>query len=313
MGNIEKVVDRLSCWEEPISFQTPVEKTADIEAYLDFYGFDLKDIDLHFGKVDINETKIMAQIYVPRKSKGNIFLLHGYLDHVGTLKNVIKNLTKNHYTVISYDLQGHGLSGGDSASVADFSDYVKTLEKLISIAKNEMAEPFYIIGHSTGGAIAINYVLKNHDHHFKKVLLIAPLVRSNHWNLTKLGFHLMEPIPFLDDIRRKFRENSSDTAYISFMKNDPLQPAAIPLQWIDALMNWNKEIQTYSPTNTSACVIQGDKDKTVDWKHNLAFINEKFTQLEEHHIKNGRHALLNEKKEIRENVYARILRFLESN
>jgi alpha-beta hydrolase superfamily lysophospholipase len=311
MSSINTVLDCLSRWEKPLSFHTQVEKTADIKAYLDYYDFNLEGVDFHFGKVDIDGTKIMVQIFSPQKSKGTVFLLHGYLDHVGSLKNMIHYLIKHHYNVISYDLQGHGLSEGESASVDDFSDYVLTLEKLMKIAKEEMSSPFYIIGHSTGGAIAINYVLKHRDHHFNKLVLVAPLIRSNHWYWTKLGFYLAKPFPFIDDISRNFRENSSDQKYLAFTKKDPLQPKAVPLSWVKALINWNEELQSYSPTNFDTCVIQGNKDKTVDWEFNLAFIKEKFRHLQVSQIKNGRHALFNEKKEIREEVFTKIHQFLK--
>ncbi|WP_257350981.1 alpha/beta hydrolase [Pseudalkalibacillus decolorationis] len=254
----------------------------------------------------------MVQIYSPKESKGTVFLLHGYLDHVGSLRNMIQYLNTLNYTVISYDSQGHGLSEGESASVDDFSDYVFTLEQLVQRARDEMSAPFYVIGHSTGGAIAINYVLKHRNHHFNKIVLVAPLIRSNHWYLTKLGFYLARPFPFLDDIHRNFRENSSNKKYLTFTKKDPLQPNAIPLEWLESLIEWNVKIQTYSPTNADTCIIQGNKDKTVDWKYNLAFIKEKFHLLQVFHIKNGRHALFNEKKQIQEEVFAKIRQFIHS-
>jgi alpha-beta hydrolase superfamily lysophospholipase len=309
---MEKVLERLSRWEKPLNFHIPVEITPDLKAYLDYYGFNLEEVDYHFGKVDIDHTKIIVQIFSPKKRKGTVFLLHGYLDHVGSLQNMIQFLVQQHYCVISYDLQGHGLSGGKSASVNKFSDYVFVLEKLMQRAREEMSSPFYIIGHSTGGAIAINYVLKKRDHHFNKMVLVAPLIRSSYWNLTKIGFYLAKPFPFFDDISRNFRQNSSNSTYLAFTKNDPLQPKAIPLNWVEALFTWNKKIQNFSPTDTNTCLIQGEKDKTVAWEHNLAFIKEKFPCLEVVPVKNGRHALFNEKKQIRDEVFGKIHQFLDS-
>jgi alpha-beta hydrolase superfamily lysophospholipase len=305
------VLERLSDWKKPLSFHISVKKTPDIKAYLDYYGFNLENIDFHFGKVEINGTKIMVQIFSPRESIGTVFLLHGYLDHVGSLQNMIQYLTKHNYSVVSYDLQGHGLSGGEPASVDDFANYVLTLEKLIQRARDEMADPFYVIGHSTGGAIAINYVLKHRDHHFRKLVLVAPLVRSNYWYWTKLGYYLAKPFPFIDDIARKFRKNSSDQKYLAFTKKDPLQPKVLPLNWVGALINWNEEIHTYNPTNTDTCIIQGNKDETIDWKYNLAFVKKKFRSLQTFQISNGRHALFNEKEQIQEEVFVSIHQFLK--
>ncbi|TCP28914.1 alpha-beta hydrolase superfamily lysophospholipase [Scopulibacillus darangshiensis] len=310
--DIRKVLDRLANWDQPINFHQPVEMTPDITAYLNYYGFNIDNIDFHFGKIDIDETKIMVQIFSPKQNKGTVFLLHGYLDHVGYLNHIIQYLNDHHYNVISYDLQGHGLSEGEKASVDAFSDYVLTLEKLMRKTKKEMPLPMYIIGHSTGGAIAINYALKHNDHHFEKLVLAAPLIRSNYWYLSKLGFYLMKPFPFIDDIRRNFRENSSNEKYLTFSKKDPLQSKTIPLEWLGALINWNEKIKTYPPTDIQTCIIQGDKDETVEWKYNLEFVKKKFHHLEVCHIENGRHQLFNEKKSIREKVFTNITKFFNN-
>ncbi|UOR13169.1 alpha/beta hydrolase [Halobacillus amylolyticus] len=225
---IENVLERLSDWDQKLNFHKPVKKTPDIKAYLNYYGFDLQNVDLHFGKIEIDGKEIFVQLFKTIKSQGTVFLLHGYLEHVGYLNHIIQFLNKHQYSVISYDLQGHGLSNGKTASVEHFSEYVLTMEKLMRKAKEEMPGPFYVIGHSTGAAIVINFVLKHKHDHFDKIILVAPLIRSNHWYLTKLSFYLTRIFPFIEGIKRRFRENSSNHKYLKFTRKDPLQPEAIP-------------------------------------------------------------------------------------
>ncbi|MFD2924710.1 alpha/beta hydrolase [Halobacillus naozhouensis] len=308
--DIRNVLERLSSWNQRIDFDHPIEKTEDIQVYLDYYGFDLEKVDFHFGKMEIDEKEIAVQIFNPRRSKATVFLLHGYLEHVGYLGNIIQFLNDHHYRVVSYDLQGHGLSEGEAASIDHFSTYVLTLEKLMKKARDEMSGPFYVIGHSTGGAIAVNYLLKHHDHNFDKAILVAPLVRSNHWCLTKLGFYLSKLFPYIKRIDRRFRENSSNQNYLKFIQKDPLQSETIPIEWLSALINWNKNIQTYRATDMETCVLQGTKDETVAWKYNLRFVMEKFLHLKIVYIEDGKHSLFNESKHIRELVFANIHQFL---
>ena len=310
---IQKVLERLAKSDQKINFHTPVEVTPDLQAYLNYYGFQLEKVDYYFGKIEIDGTKIMVQMFSPEPSIGTVILLHGYLDHVGILKNIIQHLNHHQYRVISYDLQGHGLSEGEKASVNSFSDYLVTLEKLMKKARNEIPGPFYGIGHSTGGAILINYVLKQEESHFDKVILIAPLIRSNLWFFSKISFYLMKPFPFIKKIRRHFRENSSDEQFLDFIKIDPLQSKAIPINWLNSLIHWNKEIQTYSPTNKETLLIQGTKDTTVEWEYNINFIKEKFHSLHITIIKNGRHELFNEKPQIRDEVFRNIVPFFEKS
>lgn len=310
-AKMESVFQRLSKWDKALNFKQPIKDNEDIKKYLEFYGFDLGEIQHYFGTLMINEIKIIAQVFSPQDVKGTIFLLHGYFDHVGQLKNIIQYLVELNYRVVSYDLQGHGFSAGESASVKKFDDYVLTLETVISKVSKEFAGPFYIIGHSTGGAIALDYVLKHgHNSSFEKVILIAPLIRSNFFTLSKIGYRLMDAIPVVKEVSRKYRENSSDKKYLDFTKKDPLQPKAIPLKWLGALIEWNRLIKKYRPTYRATCMIQGEEDKTVDWKYNKDFIQFKFKKLQMNTIKDGKHHLINEKREIREEVFSIIHKFL---
>lgn len=310
---LQKVLQRLAELDQKIDFHTPIKLTADHQFYLNYYGFQLEKLDYHFGTIEVNGIQIMVQMFSPERSLGTVLLLHGYLDHVGILKNMIQYLNNHQYQVISYDLQGHGLSEGEKASVHCFSDYVLTLEKLIQKARSEISGPFYGIGHSTGGAILINHALKREETPFEKVALIAPLIRSNFWTLSKAGSYLMRPFPFIKEISRHFRENSSDEQFLEFIKKDPLQTKAIPINWLNSLIHWNKEIQTYSPSNMETLLVQGMEDTTVDWEYNLDFIKNKFHHLHITLIENGRHQLFNESPEIRSEVFRNIGSFFKGS
>ncbi|WP_085507741.1 alpha/beta hydrolase [Thalassobacillus devorans] len=311
MKNITAVLERLSRWNNTFDFSQPVEINQDVAAYLNYYGLNTTGVSFHFGKVETNGTKKLVQMFAPKHSKGTVFLLHGYLDHVGHLKHIIRFLNELNYTVISYDLEGHGLSDGETASVERFSDYVQSLEQLLSQAKKERSGPFYVIGHSTGGAIAIDYVLNNHDHIFDKVILAAPLVHSEHWYGTVIGYYLAKIVPFLQEVKRNFRVNSSDEHYLKLRKIDPLQSRAIPLDWVGAMLNWNRKLKSYPVTHTPTFVLQGNQDRTVAWRYNMKFLQKKFRRLTLVQIDHAQHALFNESEEVRSLVFSFIRKFLQ--
>ncbi|GGF23624.1 alpha/beta hydrolase [Halobacillus andaensis] len=309
--SIEDVISRLTKLDHPLNFHQPVQMSNDIAAYLKFYGLDIKGVEFNLGKLEIDKTEIAVQIFTPEKSEATIFLLHGYLNHVGHLNKIIQHLTSHHYRVISYDLQGHGLSNGDRASVSSFADYVTTLEKLMEKVKAEMPDPFYVIGHSTGGAIILDYLLKHRTHPFDKVILLAPLVRSNHWYLTKIAYSFVQLIPFIKQVKRQIKKRAMSKEYVAFLKRDPLQPKAIPLSWLRALMEWNQTIHRYPPLATDLFVIQGNKDDTVEWTYNLPFIHKRFCNARTVLIDEGQHELINDDPATREIVLTKIVNFLD--
>lgn len=51
-------------------------------------------------------------------------------------------------------------------------------------------------------------------------------------------------------------------------------------------------------------MIQGQADKTVDWKHNLDVLNAKFNQPQVLLIPEARHHLANESAQIRDHYFA---------
>ncbi|MCT2535460.1 alpha/beta hydrolase [Aquibacillus koreensis] len=310
---IEHVLKRLALSEHEIDFETPVQRNDDIELYLHYYGFQMNNIAFHFGKLTFHNTRISVYMFKPKVSKGTIFLLHGYLSHVGHLKYMINFLTETGYTVISYDLQGHGLSEGKTASIYHFSSYVKTMEQLIDDLKQRFPQPFHVIGHSTGAAIVMDYLLsckKPHDH--DKFVLVAPLIRSKHWHVSKYGYYLVRLFPFISEVRRFLRENSSNEKYLTFTSEDPLQTDAIPIEWIGAVIDWNKQIERY-PVNqkSNVLVIQGNQDTTVDWKHNISIIQKKFIHVRTALIDDGRHELFNEAQPIRGITFSKLKEFLD--
>ena len=61
------------------------------------------------------------------------------------------------------------------------------------------------------------------------------------------------------------------------------------------------------PVDFPVTVVQGKKDNTVDWPHNLRIIRNKFAAVEERLIPDGRHHLVNEAKDLQAAVFNTIV------
>ncbi|RBW71358.1 alpha/beta hydrolase [Bacillus taeanensis] len=305
---IKNVIKRLSTYNEEIDLQNPSLLSEDLKYYLQYYKLPFQTVNYHFGVLKVNGSETMMQVYAPEKCIGTIYLLHGYFDHVGTLKHLILFLLKKNYRIVTYDLKGHGLSSGPTAVIQSFEEYVQTFQAVINKTEALYSEPCSVIAHSTGAAVAVDYLLRSNTHSFNKVILAAPLVRSHLWPLTKVGFYIIKP--FLKEVKRKYRLNSSNKDHQTFIKQDPLQYDGIPLKWLDALIKWNKKIQIASRSNTQLFIIQGEKDQTVDWRYNIQFIAKKFPGTILSLLKEGRHQLFNEREDLRLEVFHLIHMYL---
>jgi alpha-beta hydrolase superfamily lysophospholipase len=271
----------------PFNLTTQAERSSHFDQYLHYYQLIFKNINYYNGYINVNDENIFVQVFKPENSIGTVYLIHGYFDHLGYLQPIIEKLLSMQYTVVGYDKIGHGLSTGERANISTFEHYVQTLDQVIKITAAKVPPLVGLIGHSTGGATIIDYLLtKNNTLSSTKIILLAPLVRSHRWYSTMLASILLDK--FITKIPRNFKDNA-DQKFIHFRRNDPLQPKYLPLQWVRAMKSWNEKIVKASPISMQLQIIQGKKDKVVDWKYNCDFLLTKFMDSKVHYIEDGRH------------------------
>jgi len=281
--------------------------------YFKFYGldFDSENVEHVFGTFESGGLTLAGHIYKPKEYKAAVFILHGYFDHCGQLNFLVKHLLEAGYAVAAFDLPGHGLSAGQPAAIDDFSQYSQALTDFANTAGPRLNRPYHLIGHSTGAAAVLDYLLTNKDCIFDKVILAAPLVHCSFWEQSKIGYK--KKVPFIKSVPRMFRKNSSDAEFMDFVRTkDPLQSRMLPLSWVRALHRWNDKIVDLPPCDKPVKIIQGTKDTTVDWKFNIKFLQDKFSNAKVSLIEDGRHELFNESTDIRKKVFSLITDCLEN-
>ena len=306
-SNIEKVKKQM----KPLNFlqdslHTPLEVS-----YFRYYNFDFKETSHFWGTFNSGDKKIAAHIFMPSDSKGSVFLLHGFFDHTGIMKNLIRHCLDRQYAVAVYDLPGHGFSSDQGLAINDFSEYVSVLEDFIKTCKDHLPRPFHLIGHSTGGAIAFEYMNSTDNIVFEKIIFLAPLIHFTSWKITKGGYIIAKP--FVKSLPRKFRKNSSDSEFLKRYRNDPLRTKRFPLKWLNAIYKWDKRIKGYQPVSKPVLVIQGTEDKVVDWKYNIEFLEKKLSKIKVKWIQSAKHQLINERESVKTKVLNSITMYLDNS
>ncbi len=311
--------DRHSLLErlEPFDPAARRELSAEMEAYCRFYGLDLwvehPEVSYHQGYIKADKHEVMVHYFRrpgASETKGTVFILHGYFDHVGLYTQLIDRCLGAGFDVLAYDQPGHGLSSGTPAAIGSFLEYQAVLSEVMARIREKIRGPWFAVGQSTGGAILIDYLLSNHhDQHssaFKKVVLLAPLVRPVGWLGAKTLHSLAKP--FLSRWRRVFGANSGNTRFLRFLReHDPLQARAVHVDWVSALRQWVPHIESARPVDFPVTVVQGEKDLTVDWQHNLRILRNKFSSVREQRIPDGRHHLVNEAQDLQATVFNTII------
>ncbi|WP_078429216.1 alpha/beta hydrolase [Alkalihalobacterium alkalinitrilicum] len=312
-NEIQRVINQLQKVMESIDFRNPSRQTKDICQYLEHYKLPQEYIRYHIGNLPVDNYSIKVQVFSPIHGKSGevVLLLHGYLDHVGILSATIHFLTDEGYSVITFDWPGHGLSSGERADITHFEEYQRVYEALVKEVTKQYSSRLHVIAHSTGAAVVVNDLLTRYQQSLASIILVAPLIRSNLWTITKLGYYLAKPI--VKKVKRVIRESSSDKRFTQFIQRDPCQPKTVPLNWLKALIDWNDRIHTVKGNDHRVLVLQGVDDETVDWKYNCRFVAKQFHNSEILLYDEGKHHLLNEKKEIRENVFNKIIQEIQGS
>ncbi|RMH82885.1 alpha/beta hydrolase [Pseudomonas sp. AOB-7] len=279
-----------------------------VQAYRSFYGLDLggrhAGLDHRLGSFAAAGYQIAVQLWAPAEPRGTLLLLHGYYDHMGLYRHVIDWALALNLAVLACDLPGHGLSSGARASIGDFAEYQLVLAGLFEqAAELQLPQPWHLCGQSTGGAILLDYLLTDGKRsELGQSILLAPLVRPRAWAWSKLSYRLLRP--FVREIPRRFSENSSDAAFIDFVHNlDPLQPRNLPTAWVGALAQWVPRIEAAPRSAHSPLIVQGEADMTVDWRHNLEVLQDKFGRPSILRLPEARHHLANESEALRQRYF----------
>ena len=103
-----------------------------------------------------------------------VLLLHGWGDSAKGLSALANELSKK-YQVLSLDLPGFGASQAPT-SVWDLDNYANFLELFLN--KVGVKQPYTVVGHSNGGALAIRAVNINKLKPQKLILLAASGIRT---------------------------------------------------------------------------------------------------------------------------------------
>ena len=267
--------------------------------YFRFYGLVLKGCVHHFGWRVVDGRRLATHVYLPPTPRGTILVSHGYYDHAGAWRNVIPLLVAAGFRVVIYDQPGHGLSDGARATIGDFSEYVSVLTSFVALCRARFDGPLHLATHSMGGAVVVEYLLVSDPPPVDRVVLVAPLCRSSAWHVSRLGHRFAGS--WVESVPRKYRANSSDKAFLKFVREDPLQPEVVPMQWVGALGVWNERVLTYKPLpKQTMLVIQGGKDGTVDAAYNDKLLQRKFPLARIVAVVGAGHQLFNETSAMRE-------------
>ena len=158
-------------------------------------------------------------------ARGVVIITHGIAEHCGRYDHVAQSLVEGGYTVISFDLRGHGKSSGKRNYINSFQDHLNDLDAILARAKKNYSDlPVFLFGHSMGGGIVTLLTIERQPD-VKGILLSGPSVKvSDDISplLQKISGILSVLVPKLPAIKLDSSGISRDPKVVEDYDSDPL-------------------------------------------------------------------------------------------
>lgn len=108
-------------------------------------------------------------------AKAEVLVTHGLGEHSARYGHVAEAFARAGIRLWIYDLHGHGRSAGRRGDTPGYAVFLDDLERAVSVVKESRA-PIFLMGHSLGGQIVLNYLATAEDD-FAGAVICSPWLR----------------------------------------------------------------------------------------------------------------------------------------
>jgi lysophospholipase len=252
------------------------------------------------GTIDGTDFRLGAILLLPpqKKPQGTIIAFHGYASYTAFTLSALYRLAEDNWSILAVDLPGHGFSSGRSGDIGDFRQYGVCAADAIAWVKKQktydLPKPMVLLGHSTGGT-AVLETLWEHPSDIDRAILLAPLIEPKNFGFTSrmAGFFhaFAEAVPL----------PGPKQGYLGFEE--------MPFSWVASLSRWKASLATRPVITLPVLVVQGDADKTLDWKSDIKLLKKEIPGATVR-ILSGRHHSLFDRGETQTETLAVIREYL---
>ncbi len=218
-----------------------------------------------------DDFPIYFQKWTPQRVRKVLVIQHGFGEHSGRYQNIREAFEGTDTAFYALDSRGHGRTGGKRGHVDQFQLYVDDLADFIQLVRKEnMNDEVYLLGHSLGGVIALQYALQGTNQTNLAALIVSSpglIIEMDPAKQVKKVmatlFSSIAPAATLD-AGLDLTYLSHDQSVIDAYKADPLVHGKISFQMGSNLFHVGKSIfEKASHLTIPVYVFQGTGDKIV--------------------------------------------------
>jgi alpha-beta hydrolase superfamily lysophospholipase len=258
------------------------------------------------GYCKCDGLNIFYRQYKANPEKARMVIAHGLGEHSGRYVNVINRLVPKGISIFAPDFRGHGKSDGKRGHVLSFGDYLEDLYSIFGVAIKEKMPGMkcFLLGHSMGGLIAINYAIRRQETIDGLIISspslgVAVKVPAVKAVLGKAMSSLWPGLSLNNELDAS--KISHDEKVVAAYRNDPLVHDRVTARWftefLSAIENANKQVSKIKVPFLMQ--IAGD-DHLVNAAASKSFFEKPSSKDKTLHVYDGLyHEIFNEKEEDR--------------
>jgi alpha-beta hydrolase superfamily lysophospholipase len=125
----------------------------------------------------IDGKSLMGRYWPAEKPVAFVNLMHGLGEHCGRYAHLAAHLNSHGISVASLDQHGHGRTQGKRGVVKGFPVMRGNVDALIAYGMEQAPDlPQFLMGHSMGGGIVLDYGFENPNAPIKAIIAQAPFI-----------------------------------------------------------------------------------------------------------------------------------------
>lgn len=120
--------------------------------------------------------RLHAELFLRDNAKGVVLVTHGYAEHCGRYRELAEVLVTAGWSVFTWDVRGHGQSGGPRGYCDRFSQFLADFRVAHRAARELGKGPLVALGHSHGALITLRAQLEASPPAVDALVLSSPFL-----------------------------------------------------------------------------------------------------------------------------------------
>ena len=242
--------------------------------------------------------------------RGGALIVHGLAEHSGRYAHITEMLATIGIRTFAYDHRGHGESTGKRGHITRFSEYTNDLELMIEKSRNALSPqvPLFLIGHSMGGLIVLNYIQQHGNKKIDGLIVSSPGLGvavkppASKEIAARIMSRVAPGFSFDNELNPQYLSHNQKS--IDAYLNDPLIHRRITARWVTEFMKTGEQTCNRADCITLPVLMQvagGDRivspEVSRDFYENISSQDKTLHFYDELH-----HEIYNESDSLREQV-----------